>query len=116
MKTAIPVPVLVGRPNRKLLALLNELREWRQQGLSVADIHRAFIAQGVKVGYSTVFREVKKYERQSAGQNKPESLNPGTQKAATKTVTKVPSKSKADRFFDEERLNPILERLKKEKE
>ena len=116
MKTVIPVPVLVGRPNRKLLALLDELRGWRLQGLSVADIHRAFIAKGVKVGYSTVFREVKKYERQGAGQNKVESKIPATPLAEAKTSSEAPQKSKADSFFDTERVNPILDRLKKEKE
>lgn len=116
MKTVIPVPVLVGRPNRKLLARLDQLKGWRNQGLSVADIHRAFIAEGVEVGYSTVFREVGKYERQKTAHNKVEEKIPATQLAETKTSSDAPQKSKADRFFDTERVNPILERLKKEKE
>ena len=49
-----------GRPNRKLLAHLDEIKRLRTEGYSVAVIHQTLIEAGIQVGLSTVFLEVSK--------------------------------------------------------
>ena len=49
-----------GRPNRKLLAHLDEIKRLRTEGYSVAVIHQTLIEAGIQVGLSTVFLEISK--------------------------------------------------------
>lgn len=49
-----------GRPNRKLVAHLEEIKRLRTEGYSVAAIHGALLEAGVHVGLRTVFLEVAK--------------------------------------------------------
>lgn len=49
-----------GRPNRKLLAHLDEIKRLRIEGYSVAVIHQTLIEAGILVSLRTVFFEVAK--------------------------------------------------------
>ena len=54
-----------GRPNRKLRAHLDVLRDLHERGYSIGAICSTFCNSGIAVGWSTVQREVSKLARAS---------------------------------------------------
>ena len=123
MGTTLLVPA--GRPDRKLLNYVSEIKNLRTQGLSVADIHRTFAAQGIEVGYSSVFREVWRLEKPARKVSRPAAAPlpaapaPDSNALAAKAITQgttsdqsnVKKKSSVDEFFDNNTHDPFLERL-----
>lgn len=113
----------IGRPNRKLLKVIPEIDNLRQNGLSVADIQRVLADQGIEVCYSTVFREVKKLEKRPAPKATPSPTASAPDAPSTTGQANTPetgadnvkrhSKSEADKFFESYRHNPILDKLDK---
>ena len=107
--------IIPGRPNRKLREHVSQIVTWRNDGFSVADIHRALGLIGVAAGYSSVRREVKKLE--SKHTSAPKARTP-TRNQTAPPAPIAPSKAAyvdVDTFFNQTPSNPILDKIAKSK-